>query len=283
MIVTCPECEQKMRVNAEVSAGQRVKCPKCATLFRPADEDEEAPARPEAVTSAPLRPGRSARPAPEPEEEDERPRKSRTRPRDEEDEEEPRPRGRSRREEGEDEEAPPPRRRPRDGEEEEADRRPRRRKRARSGNAVVLWVGIGGAVAMVALLGVVVLVVLWSLGNSSAQQEKALQEEIQMVREFRQILEGVKDQNSARTAAAQLNALTDRMDAYGQRARKLTKIPQTEVNRLKAKYKPELDQLQQEIQKVAFQAGLNSRGEASFMSALMKFSESARRVEALSK
>ena len=34
MVVTCPECEQKMRLNAEVTAGKRIKCPKCETLFR---------------------------------------------------------------------------------------------------------------------------------------------------------------------------------------------------------------------------------------------------------
>ena len=134
-----------------------------------------------------------------------------------------------------------------------------------------------------AVVGVGVLLVFRSISNASAQQEKAMQEELQMVREFRQILEGVKDQDSARTAVGQLNALTERMEAYGKRAKGLPKIPQAEVDRLKAKYQPEVDQLQREIQKVALQAGLNSQGEASFITALQKFAEAAKRVEALVK
>jgi hypothetical protein len=33
--VTCPECDANLKLAAELSAGQKVKCPKCATVFAP--------------------------------------------------------------------------------------------------------------------------------------------------------------------------------------------------------------------------------------------------------
>src|SRR5579859_1310792 len=45
VVITCPECDAKLKMNAPIPAGKKVKCPKCSTSFAPAsDEPEEEPA-----------------------------------------------------------------------------------------------------------------------------------------------------------------------------------------------------------------------------------------------
>jgi hypothetical protein len=273
MIVTCPECKQKLRLSAEVPAGKRIKCPKCAAVFSAADDEEAAPSRKDAVTRSAPKPARSARPQPDLEEdEDDSPRKSK-RGRDDEDDEEA-PRAKSKRRDLEE-----------DDEDEDEDERPvrrRRRKRVKKSNAAVLYGAIGGGVAFIVSAGVVLLLVL-GRGGASAQQEQVLKDMLQIMRDFRECLKSVKDQNSAKTAAGQLNTLSDRMEALGKRGKGLPKITQAEADRLKAKYKPEMDQLEQGMQQLGMQAGMNSAGEASFMAALQKSAQTAQRVEAMLK
>jgi hypothetical protein len=272
MITTCPECKQKLRLSANVSAGKRIKCPKCAAVFSAADDaDEEAirPAKDAATRPAP-KAAKATRPEPELdelEEEDEIPRKGKRRPADEEaDEDEPRPRSKRRTvEDDEDDDDRPVRR--------------RRKKRARKGNPVLVWGAVGGGVALVAAVGVVLLIVLGGGGGGAGQQEQVLKDIVQVMREFRQTLESVKDQDSARAAASRLDALSDRLDALTKKAKGLPKVSRAEDERLKAKYKPEMDQLEQGMQQVGVQAGMNSRGEPSFMAALQKFGQTAMRMQ----
>jgi hypothetical protein len=280
MIVTCPECEQKLRMNAPVPAGKRVKCPKCAALFTPAGEDEEEAPSPRTAVMPP-RPGRSKADP----DEDDRPRKRPARQEDDEEEEAPRARSRPRREDDDEEDAPRPRSRRRDDDEEEDDRPRRKRKPAKGGNALLLWGGIGGGVALVCLLGCGgLLFFLYSVGSGAvAKQEAALKEEVGLMKDYVRILTSVKDGNSAKAAVPQLNALAGRFDDYATRIKGLPKIPITEAERIKAKYKPDIDQLGRELPPAMARASIAGAREPSFGPAIQKVSAAIMRAAAAAK
>lgn len=90
-IVACPSCDRKLRVRPELQ-GHPVKCPSCATVFRP---EEAAPPPPQPETKTPV-PTRSH--GDDEYEDDDRPRRRRRSVRDEEydDEDDDRPRRRRR-------------------------------------------------------------------------------------------------------------------------------------------------------------------------------------------
>jgi predicted Zn finger-like uncharacterized protein len=128
-IISCPECERKLRVPDHL-LGKKVKCPGCGTMFtgRAAGEGEDvtpktkpraAAPREERVEEKPRAARRSVVPPPEEEYEEDRPRRRR-RDEDEEDEDD-RPRSRRRRDEEDEDDYDRPRARRRREEEEEED------------------------------------------------------------------------------------------------------------------------------------------------------------------
>jgi Sec-independent protein translocase protein TatA len=181
---------------------------------------------------------------------------------DDEEEERPRRRRGSRRDDDRDE-------RYRD---DDVERRPRRKKpRARRGSsAALIWSLIGGVGALVLIVIVVVVLILVGGGSALSQHEGAMKESLQLMAEFENAMNEVKDQNSARVAAAKIQQLCDRLEALANKVRALPKITPVEAKQLQDKYKAQADGFAQRMQQVGFQAGMNSRGEPSFVAAAQR-------------
>lgn len=154
-IVTCPQCERKLKV-PESLAGQAVKCPSCGATFTASTTAAEPP-------PAPSRP--PAGPAPR-----------------EEDVDEPEPRHgaptRRRFEDDEEDDDRPRRRRPAYDDEEDDDDyedRPRRRRRFRRDYAphrggAILTMGI---LALVGCFSIILGPIAWAMGNSDLNEIRA--------------------------------------------------------------------------------------------------------------
>lgn len=228
MIVSCPECNNKLRVNVEMKTKPRIRCPKCSKTFvlNTNQEDEDNIERPSVKSKA--------RRGPDDEEDDDRPRRRR----DEEDEE------------------------------EEFEERPRRRKKARKKAPILLWSVIGGSLAvLVAGIVTIVLLASRSRGSALEQHEAAVREAIAVSNELGAALETVKDKDSARAAAAKINQICDRMEALARRERSLPRLTAEENLRLQNLVNAEVNAMKQRLTAAGFQAGMNSQGEPSFVAA----------------
>jgi hypothetical protein len=169
-----------------------------------------------------------------------------------------------------------PRTRPRpaeddeDWEEEEIVRKPRRQKKVKRGNAALLWGLIGGGALLLILAGVLVLVLVLRRQSNYEKHEALAREAVQVLEQLAVTMESVKDQDSARTAATGLNRVCDQLESLADRAKALPRLKPDEDRRLQTQFDPELKRLQQRIQQVAFQAGMNSRGEPAFLAAAQR-------------
>jgi hypothetical protein len=233
MPVTCPGCRTTLKVRADLPPGKRIKCPKCARVFAPVAEIVEE------VTEEPLD-----------EEQDERPRRRRRQNRDDDNDE--------------------PERDDDVDHDEDVERRPRRKrgKARRRSSTALLWTILGGVGALVVIVAVVLVLMLARGGGGGfGQHEEAMKESLQLMGELEAALNEVKDQNSARVAAGKIEKVCDRVEALGKRVKALPKLTPAEDKQLQAKYKPQTDALTQRMQKVGFQAGMNSGGEPSFVAA----------------
>ncbi len=164
-LVSCPECERKLRVPPEL-IGKLVKCPTCSKTFTADLAQHAAPPDPEPAPVAVERPLRT----------------SKVNDEEEEDEESERPRRRSRRDvEDDEEDEDRPRRRSRyrrDDEEEDEDWRPRgRRELAPHRGSAVLTLGILGLclsfIHVVPLAGLVCGIIAWVMGNTDLAEMRA--------------------------------------------------------------------------------------------------------------
>lgn len=170
---------------------------------------------------------------------------------------------------------------------DEPEPRPARRKRPRKkapkkGSKVGLIIGLailGGVV----LVGGVVALFMLSRSSTYSKQEAAAKDIIKLLNEFADALESVKDPESAKSAAARIDKICDRLDELGKRAQALPKLTQAEDTRLRKQIEPELNQVNERIVKVAFQAGLNSKGEPAFMSSLQKLQQVVQRYQTLNR
>jgi hypothetical protein len=155
---------------------------------------------------------------------------------------------------------------------DEVERRPRRKrsKRRRGSSAALIWSLVGG-VGVLLLIGIVVVVLLLVVaGSARAQHEAAMKESLQLMAELENALNEVKDQDSARVAAAKIQRVCDRLEALGNRVKGLPRMTPAEAKQLEDQYKPQADAFAQRMQKVGFQAGANSRGEPSFVAAAQR-------------
>ncbi len=149
--VTCPECGSSLRGATPFTPGKKVKCPRCAAVFRVPDEDED-----DAEAFRPASRPATARKAPPPEEaeEEDSPRRpARRRPVEDEDEDEEereaqRPRRRQPADDEEDEDDDHPRRRRRHDEDDDRPRRRRAGRRQGGGKTLVLVLVIGGVLLL---------------------------------------------------------------------------------------------------------------------------------------
>jgi len=255
-IITCPYCATKLRLQTAIPPGKRVACPKCSGSFAPAGEAEPEPP---VLEVAPPRASRNSEPAD-----------------DYEDERDDRPRRRSR----------PVHGRTDDGDEDEyEDRRASRRFRRRpvrggSNTALIVGLVIGGGVLVLGAI-IALAIALWPSGSNYSKHEAAAQEVIQLMRELAEALESVRDPASARTAAAKIEQICDRIEKLEQKLKSLPKITQAEDKRLKNKFEPELNQVAKRAENSAFQAGVNSGGEPSFVAALRRLERLGNRLQRL--
>lgn len=150
--LTCPECNSTLRLSQAVTPGKKVKCPRCSEVFAAPTDDAQA-----------LRSGESKRrPTVAPDDDlDEAPRKLR-RPRDDDDFDDPD--DRPRRKVGA--------RTARDfDDDDDFDDAPSRSRRPakKSGKGLMIGLAVGGGVAVIAIIGVVLYLVLG--GGGSATQK----------------------------------------------------------------------------------------------------------------
>lgn len=259
MIIACPECGKKLRMNSALP-GKRIKCPGCAAVFAPVPNEavEERPRKSVA--------GAASRRRPDVDEDDDDRARGRQRSREEdENEEDDRPRRRTGVVKG---------RRPDDDDDD--DPRPRRKKRKKQGSSALTWLITGGVGFVVAaIVGVVVFLAVRGGGSGAyAQHEAAANELIGLMKELQAAFESVQDVNTARLAATRINSVIDRVQALNQRMRSLGKITAEENRRLEQKVQSELMPLQTRMHQAAFQAGMRSQGEPTFIAA-------AKRLETL--
>jgi len=258
-IVTCPDCDAKMKLKAALPPGKKVRCPKCSTIFAPVSEAPKKPAKSpvdkeRVVTTAP-KARRNAVAAEREEEEEDRPRRRQSSVVDDEDSEEA----------GDDD-------RP---------RRPRKKRPRKSGKmGLVLGLVIGGGVLLVVLVGVG-LVVLFVMGrkDSYKQNADAAKEVVACMEELASAMESVKDRDTAKQAAPRINKVCDRMENLAGRIEKLPKLTKAEDERLTKEFQPQFAAVNQRIMRIAFQAGRASQAEPSFMAAAQRLQQLDNRMK----
>jgi hypothetical protein len=205
-------------------SGSRVRCPKCAAVFAFHEEVEEEPV--EAI-------------------EEERPRRRRARePVEVIEEERPRRRGVRERDDDSDERY----------DDDDVERRPRRKrsKRRRGSSAALIWSLVGGVGALVLIVVVVVVLILAGRGNAYSQHEGAMKESLQLMADLENAMNGVKDQDSARVAAAKIQQVCDRLEALANRVKGMPKLTNIEAKQLQDQYKPQADASLSACKKWAF-------------------------------
>lgn len=146
----CPHCESVLRMANPPAAGKKIKCPRCATIFAPADHivtDMATAVKP--TTDKPARPVPALRPAQPPQADEEADKPRSRQQHDSEDEERPR-RGQARR------------RRDGDDDEDYEEERPRRKRKKKQQSNVGLIIGVcaGGGVLLLAAV-ITLAVFLW--------------------------------------------------------------------------------------------------------------------------
>jgi predicted Zn finger-like uncharacterized protein len=160
-LVSCPECQRKLRVPPEL-IGKLVKCPTCSHTFTADLTRHAAPPEPESAPVAVERPLRTSKVGGD-EEED----RSRRRPRREDDDDDDRPRRRSRSQRDDDY----------DDEDDDDWRRRRRRDAAPHRGGAVLTLGILGlclsVIHVVPLAGLVCGIIAWVMGNTDLAEMRA--------------------------------------------------------------------------------------------------------------
>lgn len=258
-ILTCPDCDTKLKLKAPLLPGKKVRCPKCSTLFAPMPEAPKKTKSP--VDKAPIATTVSkGRRKPvaverEEEEEDERPRRRQSSTVAEEDSEEP----------GDDE-------RP---------RRSRKKRPRKSGNRRLLFgLVIGGGVLcfLLILAGIVVAVVMGHK-DPYKENEAAMKEMLTYFEEFATTMESIKDPQSAKTGAERINKICDRMEKVIARVVKLPKLTPAQNERLKNEMQPRIDVCVQRIARVAFQVQAATQGEPTFQAALQRMQQVSNRLK----
>lgn len=260
-IVTCPDCDTRMKLKAALPPGKKVRCPKCSTIFAPVSgapkKTAKSPGDKERVVTTAPKGRRNSAAAEREEEEDERPRRRQSSVVDDEDSEET--------------------------EDDDRPRRPRKKRPRKSGKmGLVLGLVIGGGVLLAVLL-VVGIVVMFVMGrkDSYKQNADAAAEMIACLEELASTMESIKDRNSAKSGAERINKTCDRLEKLAARVEKLPKLTQGEDERLKKEMQPKLDAVTQRMSRVAFQAGAASQGEPSFMAALQRLQQVGNRIQQL--
>jgi predicted Zn finger-like uncharacterized protein len=266
--IVCPHCETKLRLGKSIAPGSRVRCPKCSTVFAPDTDEENVEIF---VDSPPAKAKKPSRPADEDLAEDTRRDRSGRRTRLEYDDREDDERG--------------GRSRGREEDDDDLDDRPVRRKRRRkktagSGAQVGLIVAlVVGGLVVFAGVGTAIFFGVRALSGAYEKHEAAVKELLSMMTELADALETVKDQGTARVAAARIQRVCDRMEQLEASIQALPRLNGADEQRLSKKYDPEFQKIYQRTLKVAFEAAANAQGEPEYVTANLRLKTVGERLE----
>ena len=121
------------------------------------------------------------------------------------------------------------------------------------------------------VVGLIFAVAVSGCNSAYKKHEEVIQGLVKATSDFADALESVKDRETAKAAAVKINRIVDQLEELGKKAEDLPLITKRDDDKLIEKYKPEIKKQQERVEKVAFQAGVNSGGEPSFQKALERF------------
>jgi hypothetical protein len=109
-----------------------------------------------------------------------------------------------------------------------------------------------------------------------AEHEAVMKDMIQSLSDMADILEGVKDKDSAKAAAPKLEAAAAKLEAVGKRAATLKEPSKEDQEKLMKKYGPELQKQTSRFTAAAASAGMKSGGDPDFIQAMKKLEEAGK-------
>ena len=173
-----------------------------------------------------------------------------------------------------------------DDDRDDYEERPRKRKsKAKKGGSSLLLYSVLGGVGVLVAIGIFVTLffVIAGRGNARERHEAVAQDAVSALVDLENVFRTVKNKDTARDAAVKINQICDRLEEIGKKAKTLPRISVADDQQLQAKFKPQIDAINQRMGQVGFQAGMNSGGEPSFMAAAMRLERVGKELERFGK
>jgi cytochrome c556 len=126
-----------------------------------------------------------------------------------------------------------------------------------------------------------VLVCVASGCGGTDKQEAVLKEIGQAFNELADVMEGVKDKESAKEAAAKIVKLCDKFDDITKRAEALPKVTESQSKALEKKYKPDLDKAGERFKKATESAAMVAAQEPEMVKAMERLQGSMMKMLAV--
>jgi predicted Zn finger-like uncharacterized protein len=210
MVVTCPECEGKLRLKSAPPRGKKVRCPRCEATFLPDDDDSGG--RRKAPVKAKRRASRD------------------------------------------------------DDDEDDYDDRPSRKKgRKKKSRALFLTLCIGGPILGIGILFLVLIL----CGVFENKYVKQMKEGIKLNNELADILESVKDAESAKAAVPKLEEFAAKASEFVKKQRGMG-VPSPSEAEAAMQYAPEHNQALQRVSRARFAVLKYIQNDQAFSTALNK-------------
>ncbi len=148
---------------------------------------------------------------------------------------------------------------------------------------LILGLSIGGGLFCLLLTGGVGIGVAVMLSGKDAykENEAAAKEAIACLEELATTMESVRDRNTAKAGAQRIHGICDRLERLGARIDKLPKLTPEQDARLKRDTAPQIEAINQRLKRVAFQAGVASQGEPSFLAAALRLQQVGQKLQRL--
>lgn len=112
-------------------------------------------------------------------------------------------------------------------------------------------------------------------------QDASYAQLLRTLQDFEKIVEGVKDKETARKAAEQLESITAQIENLAERSKSLKKIPVGSAEAIRAKYESEMRKVQARLQSSSSTIAEKIDGEPTFIAAMEKVMEAARKMQAV--
>jgi uncharacterized protein (TIGR03066 family) len=118
-----------------------------------------------------------------------------------------------------------------------------------------------------------------ALESSSAGHDAVAKDMIKALSELSDVLESVKDRDTARAAAPKIEAGAEKLEAVARRGEKLKEPSKEEQERLMKKYGPELEKQFPRYLAATLAAGQKSGGDPDFLKAMKKLDEAGKALQ----